>query len=87
LWLDTDKLHDILESSDDPQNPAASEQQQQQPEIEPENRVRSSDELGPEDVESTERDIEEESPSTVFSSEVRLKLKEESEDGGVRRRR
>ena len=86
MWLDTDKLHDILESSDDPQNPAASEQQQQ-PEVEPENQVRNSGEPGPEDVESTERDIEEESPSTVFSSEVRLKLKEESEDGGVRRRR
>jgi hypothetical protein len=39
------------------------------------------------DVDATERAIEEESPAAVFNSDVKLKLKEETEDGGNARRR
>ena len=82
MWLDSDKLHDVLDSSDE------SQQQTEQPQA----HQRGDDEgsVGPEpevltnDIEA----IEEDAPSSVFSPDVKLKLKEETDERGnnVRRR-
>ena len=85
LWLDSDKLKDVLDSPDDP--PSLSPQQSQPPKEKetqsPQSRkpsrkqqMQSSDVLT-DDVEVSERDIEEESPSgiiTILVSHLLLNL-------------
>ena len=83
LWLDTDKLNDVLESSDEPSSlPSQQQQQQQQQHVQTEGHS----EVLNNDV---EQDIEDENCATVFSSSVKLKLKEESvnEEGNTIRKR
>ena len=84
LWLDTDKLNDVLESSDEPSSLPSQQQhhQQQQHHVQTEGHS----EVLNNDV---EQDIEDENCATVFSSSVKLKLKEESvnEEGNTIRKR
>ncbi len=77
LWLDSDKLKDVLDSSDDPPSLSVHQSQQQQQQ---ENESQSSQSRKPSrtqqlqnpdvltnDVEVSERDIEEESPSGMMT--------------------
>ena len=84
MWLDTDKLNDVLESSDEPSSLPSQQQhhQQQQHHVQTEGHS----EVLNNDV---EQDIEDENCATVFSSSLKLKLKEESvnEEGNTIRKR